>query len=55
MKTPVRHVPVAEDWQDEEDGKRAKRERIILWLFLAAVLVIGSLSAWLLLEKIRSP
>jgi len=38
----------------EEDRKRARREVTILWLFLAAVLVISFLTAWLFLAKIRS-
>ncbi len=46
---------VHEDPHEEEDGRRARRERIMLWLFLFAVLVISSLTAWLFWVKIRSP
>ena len=51
----VQDPGVDADSQDKEDGKRAKRERTFLWLFLAAVFVISSLTTWLLLAKIRSP
>jgi hypothetical protein len=40
---------------EKHETQKAKRELIVLWLFLAAVLVISLFTARLFWEKIQSP
>ena len=57
---PFRNVPIqsARGGQvtlEKHETKKAKRELIVLWLFLAAVLVISLFTARLFWDKIHSP
>ena len=50
----VRDAEEGIDFEDREAGRQAKRELILLWIFLAAVLVISLLSAWRFWAKVQN-
>jgi hypothetical protein len=55
MPTPPMKQRCAEaESRSEPEGKRARRERIALWLFLAGVLVLSVITGWLFVMKIHA-